>query len=181
LDYVEDFPFGKPLVIEIMTASTSGGNKNKRTTIPQAFEDAMLGKPHNAPNINKRQVWARMVSQLIVKSEVALKWGGHAIWLVQDNLANYISDSTALNLRRFISQHLSEVNLLDFSYGKFESNQQGIIELCTRHLYSGPISSSSADAAPSFSDVIRTAFVPDFRELLVVLGRSRRVGEILVG
>jgi hypothetical protein len=32
-----------------------------------------------------------MVSQLVVKSEVALGWNGKAIWVVQDTLADYIS------------------------------------------------------------------------------------------
>jgi len=44
-----------------------------------AFEDAVLGKPHQGPGINYRQVWARMVSQLVVKSEVGLAWGGKTI------------------------------------------------------------------------------------------------------
>ena len=74
--YVEDFPLSTPSIIEIMTSSTSGGNKRNRTTISAAFEDAMLGQDHKAPGINYRQVWARMVSQLIVKSEVSVHWGG---------------------------------------------------------------------------------------------------------
>lgn len=36
-EYVEDFPIGPPTIIEIMTSSTSGGNKKYRTTIPMAF------------------------------------------------------------------------------------------------------------------------------------------------
>ena len=103
--FVEDFPVGKPSVIEIMTCSTSGGNKEKRTTISNAFEDAMLGRGHNAPGINYRQVWARMVSQLIVKTEVALHWGGPALWIVQDVLVDYICSSTALDIRRFLAEN----------------------------------------------------------------------------
>lgn len=57
VEYVEDFPQGDPLVVEIMTSSTSGGNKNKRTTVAQAFEDAVLNgvDGHVAPGINYRQ------------------------------------------------------------------------------------------------------------------------------
>jgi hypothetical protein len=142
LDFVEDFPIGAPYIIEIITSSTSGGNKLHRTTIPQSFEDAILGKPHNAPNINKRQVWARMVSQLIVKSEVAMNWGGKALWLIQDNLADYITSSTALDLRKFVSKNLSEVNLLSFSYGEKQANAGGIIELGLSNIFSGPISAN---------------------------------------
>jgi len=63
--YVEDFPYGHPYIIEIMTSSTSGGDQKKGTTVPMAFGDAVLGKLHNGPGINYRQVWARMVSQLM--------------------------------------------------------------------------------------------------------------------
>src|SRR6267154_5865536 len=66
--FVEDCPVGIPNIIEIMTSSTSGGNKNKRSTIPMAFEDALIDQEHEAPGINYRQVWARMASQLIAKS-----------------------------------------------------------------------------------------------------------------
>lgn len=60
-EFVDDFPRGNPLIVEIMTSSTSGGNKRKRTTVPAAFEDAILKDEdgHEAPSINYRQVWAR--------------------------------------------------------------------------------------------------------------------------
>ena len=180
LDYVEDFPIGVPYIIEVMTSSTSGGNKTKRTTIPQAFEDAILGKPHNAPSINKRQVWARMVSQLIVKSEVALNWGGKALWLIQDNLADYISESTALDLRKFVAKNLSEVNLLSFGYGKLKSNKTGIIELQPQNLFAGPISANTSNAKPSFSDLIRTAFKPPIKELILALVKHKRINQVTI-
>ncbi len=116
-EYVEDCPCGVPSIVEIMTSSTSGGNKEKGTTISAAFKDVILGKPHSAPGINYRQVWARMVSQLIVKSEVAIGWKGKAIWVVQDVLLDYISRSTALDVRKLASEQTSEVNVLSFSYG----------------------------------------------------------------
>lgn len=180
LDYVEDFPTGVPYIIEIMTSSTSGGNKLNRTTIPQAFEDAVLGKDHTAPSINKRQVWARMVSQLIVKSEVALHWEGKALWLIQDNLADYISSSTALNLQKFIASKLSEVNLLSFSYGNLTPNHSGIIELELKNIFSGPISSNDKDAAPSFSDLIRTPLLPEKSKLISRLIESKPVNQIQI-
>ena len=67
--WIDDFPSDPIVIVEIMTSSTSGGNKNKRTQIAMACEDAVISpENHNAPGINYRQVWARMVSQLIVKS-----------------------------------------------------------------------------------------------------------------
>ena len=104
---IENIPVGSPVIVEIMTSSTSGGNKKFRSTIPQAFEDCILGKNHMAPGINYRQVWARPASQLLVKSQVATAWGGKTIWIIQDSLAEYISSTTALNLKNFISEQTS--------------------------------------------------------------------------
>jgi len=79
-NWIENFPTYPFIIIEVMTSSTSGGNKRNRTQISMACEDAILHQErHNAPGINYRQVWARMVSQLIVKSQVAIAWGGKTI------------------------------------------------------------------------------------------------------
>ena len=180
IDFIEDFPYGIPYIIEVMTSSTSGGNKLKRSTIPLSFEDAILGKPHNAPGINKRQVWARMVSQLIVKSEVSLNWGGNALWLVQDNLADYISTSTALNLNKFISTTLSEINIMSFTYKNAEFRSNGMIELKPHYIFSGPISANEKNSKASFSDLIRTSFSPPIKELITVLAGKRRVNELKI-
>jgi hypothetical protein len=146
--------------------------------MPKIFE--LFGFPvsSNTPSINKRQVWARMVSQLIVKSEVALNWGGKALWLIQDNLADYISESTALDLRKFISQDLSEVNVLSFGYSTSKYSMSGIIELEPQFLFSGPISANEIHTKPSFSDIIRTAFKPPINKLIESLVKSKRRNEI---
>lgn len=180
--YVEDFPLGFPCVIEIMTSSTSGGNKRKRTTIPMAFEDAVLGRSHQGPGINYRQVWARMVSQFIVKSEVGIGWGGKTFWILQDTLVDYITGSTALDFRRFLSEHTSEVNVLSFSYGDAYENPSGVIELEEGVLYSGPISARRVDPdAPSFQDMIRAPVRPPVSALLMLLTKRSPTNKILVG
>lgn len=167
---VEDFPCGKPCIVEIMTSSTSGGNKHKRSCIPQAFEDCVLGKSHTAPGINYRQVWARMASQMIVKSQAAMAWGGSAIWVLQDVLAEYISSSTALDLNRFVSASLSEVNILAFSYsGRYKKPKQGkTIELADSALYAGSIRpyADKADVPPSFQDIVLASVCPPKSALL---------------
>lgn len=166
--FVEDFPVGLPTLIEIMTSSTSGGNKEHGTTIPQAFKDAILGRPHAGPGINYRQVWARMVSQLIVKSEIALSWGGKTIWVVQDLLIDYISASTALNIRRFLSERTSEVNMLSFSYGDAYRDLNGVIELSNPQLFAGPASTPSIDGSidqQSFEDIIHLGVKPPLSAL----------------
>lgn len=178
LDYVDNFPDGSPTVVEVMTSSTSGGNKAKRTTIPMAFEDAILGKAHNGPSINYRQVWARMVSQLIVKSEVCIAWGGKTIWVLQDTLVNYISSSTALDVHQFLSQSTNEVNILSFSYGESYKQPDGLLDLKYGELYAGPISASKT-TKPSFQDMIRTPLTPPKSVLLQALLNRAPVGFII--
>lgn len=179
VEYVDDFPNGYPVIVEVMTSSTSGGNKAKRTTIPMAFTDAILGKPHNGPGINYRQVWARMVSQLIVKSEVGLAWGGKTIWVLQDMLVNYISSSTALDIRQFLAQNTDEVNILSFSYADSYKSPDGLIELKQGELFAGPISSGDAKE-PSFQDMIRAPVAPPKTVLLRSLLNRAPTGTITV-
>ncbi len=162
-----------------MTSSTSGGNKRKRTTIPMAFEDAMLGKMHAGPGINYRQVWARMVSQFIVKSEVGSAWGGKTFWVLQDNLANYITASTALDFRNFIATVASEVNVVSLSYGNQYNNTSGILELKTGEFYAGPIASSGQSTQPSFQDMIRAPVCPPKELLLTLLSKKKHVNNII--
>ena len=171
--FVDDFPIGSPSLVEIMTSSTSGGNKATRTTVALAFEDAMLLREHTAPGINYRQVWARMVSQLIVKSEVAIAWGGKTIWVVQDKLVDYICKSTALNIRSFFSDHLDEVNMLSFGYGDMHGKTAGVLDLVDATLYAGPISASPQNDTPSFQDMIRTPLKPTKERLFALLAKQR--------
>lgn len=173
---VEDFPVGVPYIVEVMTSSTSGGNKRIRSCIPQSFEDCILGKPHTAPGINYRQVWARMVSQMIVKSQAAIAWGGYTIWVLQDVLADYISTSTALDLKRFITEKLSEVNILSFSYSdKFKSPQKGsTINLTDSTLFAGPIRpyNEKSKMPPSFQDIVLASVCPPKSVLLAALAKK---------
>lgn len=171
---IEDFPKGDPVVVEIMTSSTSGGNKDKRTTVPMAFEDAILGKKHEAPGINYRQVWARMVSQLVVKSEVAMAWGGKTFWILQDALTDYISDSTALDLAKFEAEKVSEVNILAFSYGdRSVERGTGVVELGLGKLYAGPIRPAGVSEQPCFQDMIRAPACPPKATLIALLAKRK--------
>jgi hypothetical protein len=178
--YVEDCPSGAPNIIEIMTSSTSGGNKDKRSQIPMAFEDAMLGKSHLAPGINYRQVWARMASQLIAKSEIALVWGGKTIWVIQDVLAEYITKTTALKLNHFESDTTSEVNLLTFSYGNSYEDPDGVLDLSESKLYAGRISPPSEDDRGSFLDIIRSPVHPPLQFLIKLLSLRKPINQIIV-
>ena len=124
-----------PIIVEVMTCSTSGGNRALGTDIKTAFKRAVLfahtpaNDPVKCPGVNVRQVWARMASQLIAKSEAANSWGGRTIWIVQDLLANYIRTQTALPLDDLISLDWEpdEVNMV-------VANLEGPVAL-----YAGPI------------------------------------------
>lgn len=181
--YIEDFPIGNPVIVEVMTSSTSGGNKKKRSCIPQAFEDCMLGKPHIAPGINYRQVWARMASQLIVKSQAAMTWGGKTIWVLQDLLADYISSSTALDLHHFVAEHTDEVNILAFSYGNNYKNvsETQTISLDNSTLYAGPIRANKMrESRPCFQDIVLASVCPPRSILIAALSKKAMANRLTV-
>ncbi len=144
LDYVlraMDAASSPPIIVEVMTCSTSGGKKAKGTDIQAAFKRAVLfahtpAKEEVAsPGVNLRQVWARMASQLVAKSEAANSWGGRTIWIVQDLLADYIRTQTALPLDDLHSDDWSphEVNMV-------VADLDGPVAL-----YAGPIRSQNGD------------------------------------
>lgn len=105
-----------PIIIEIMTASTSGSDKEAGTDIASSFIDAVKGRGHNCPGINKRQVWGRMATQLFAKSALAEAWGGKTVWLVQDQLLRNIQLTTKLNLEDSTQPAGSTINFLSMSY-----------------------------------------------------------------
>jgi hypothetical protein len=178
---VHDYPQGKPVIVEIMTSSTSGGNKRNRTQIAQAFEDALLGRSHQGPGINYRQVWARMASQLLVKSEVALGWGGTAIWVVQDVLVDYISRSTGLNVHSMRKAQIDDVNMLSFSFGDLASlPQDGAIDLPIIELFAGSIAPITENTIPTFVDIVRLPIQPPLNALIKVLISNGPTKSILI-
>jgi hypothetical protein len=156
--YVEEYPDGIPLIIEVMTSSTSGGNKAKGTTIQNSFRQAIMGQEQAAPGINYRQIWARMVSQLIVKSQIGKAWGGQTVWILQDALANYISTTTDLNLRKLISQALKEVNILTLRYQRDHKDGPGTVPLEVDNLYAGQIPPIHGDT--DFNKLLQAASIP---------------------
>ncbi len=164
-----------------MTSSTSGANKKDRTQIAQAFEDALLGRAHKGPGINYRQVWARMASQLLVKSEVAAGWNGIAVWVVQDVLVDYISKSTGLNVQHFSKDTVDQVNMLSFSYGEPSSfPMSGVIDLLKSQLFAGAVSPVPAEENASFIDIIRSPIQPPISKLIKLLTADGPVQHYLV-
>jgi len=183
--YCDDFPSYPLVIVEVMTSSTCGGNKKNRTQISQVFEDTILKlngvevEPAG-PAINYRQVWARMVSQLLVKSQIGKAWGGTTFWVLQDLLANYISKTTALNLRDFLSDHKDEVNVISGGYGKNlspENRAQQFALIDDVELYAGPVQ-SSASIRKSFSDIIKLGGTPHVNELWKKLAAKTPCGAV---
>ncbi|MCD4829378.1 MAG: hypothetical protein K8R90_08155 [Candidatus Cloacimonetes bacterium] len=166
--WIDNFPADPIIIIEIMTSSTSGGNKKNRTRIAMACEDAIIDPAnHNGPGINYRQVWARMVSQLIVKSQVGLAWTGKTFWLLQDVLAHYISSTTALDLSRHVAEHPDEVNILSFGYGDIDgSDNKPIVMLEDSTFYAGPITeNTSEERSKGFVEIVKIGAPPSKNHL----------------
>ena len=184
-EFVLDFPFGSPYILEVMTSSTSGGNKRKGTDMTSAFKKAMKEQgaleheqTHEAPGINYRQVWARMVSQLVAKSEIALAWGGKAIWLVQGALMDYISATTKIQANLMRAKELNEVNILCLEYQAGSS-----INSCSEEfpLYAGPIRLDGAPSPNEFASIINVSFVPDIKLLYKTkIGKEQPIKIILI-
>lgn len=179
--WIDDFPADPVFLIEIMTSSTSGGDKRKRTQIAMACEDAIIDPAnHNGPGINYRQVWARMVSQLIVKSQVGLAWNGKTFWLLQDLLAQYISSTTALDLSRYIAEHPNEVNILAFGYGDIDSKDvEPISKLEESTFYSGPITENSGESpSKGFVEIVKIGAPPEKNHLWRSLFKKSPCGNL---
>ncbi len=182
--WIEDFPDDPVLIIEIMTSSTSGGDKKKRTQVSMACEDAITDPDrHNGPGINYRQVWARMVSQLIVKSQVGLAWNGKTFWLLQDVLAQYISSTTALDLSRYIAKCSNEVNILAFGYGDIDRRKpEAIAKLKDSTFYAGPIAENNGnDHARGFVEIVKIGAPPSKNHLWRALFKKEPCGNLRGG
>jgi hypothetical protein len=95
-------PVGVPYILEIMTSSTRGGG------LSEHMADVLLGRKQrhlgsvvdSVYTPNYRQVFGRMVSQFVAKSEIAEAWGGKAIWVFQDVLLDYIEQTTAFDSKK---------------------------------------------------------------------------------
>ena len=176
LDYVLKGDDHAPVIVEVMTASTSGGNKRKRTDMQSAFCDAvlyangLLTDRNLSPGVNARQVWARMASQMIVKSEIANKWGGCTIWVVQDSLMQYIGKHTGLRLAELYSPEweIGEVNVVS-------ANIDGSGDI---RLYSGPIQSIDGEAC--WTDLLAAPSIPAVESLTDQLIEDRAIASVLV-
>lgn len=176
LDYVLRADGRPPVIVEVMTASTSGGKRADRTDIQSAFCDATLYAEGNlpvrnqSPGVNIRQVWGRMASQLVVKSQIANRWGGCTIWVVQDALLEYIRSNTGLRLDELHSQDwkTNEVNVISSSIDVPENIQ----------LFAGPVHSEAGEAC--WTELLDTPATPNVDVIESKLLSDRLVGKLVV-
>lgn len=117
INYMPDL--ATPIIVEIMTASTSGSNTLAGTNISAAFQKLFNKEPYQSPGINKRQVWGRMATQLFAKSALANFWDGKTYWVVQDQLLKNIELTTKLNLRDSTPSASHEtINFISMKYSQ---------------------------------------------------------------
>ena len=156
-----------PIIIEVMTASTSGSDTEAGTDIASAFTDAILGKNHNCPGINKRQVWGRMATQLFAKSALAEGWGGKTVWLVQDQLLKNIELTTKLKVENTKDENTKEahngtVNFLSMGY---THGAKGVDSVKFRS-YSAKSAGLSFEGNKECTDILLPKMYPAKMELL---------------
>lgn len=176
LDYVLRADDRPPVIVEIMTASTSGGNKRNRTDMQSAFCDAVLyangilSERRQSPGVNARQVWARMASQLIVKAEIANAWGGTTIWVVQDTLMDYVESQTGLRL--------SELRSHDWRTGEVNVISANIDDPTDIKLYAGPV--HSTDGGACWTDLLGAPSIPEIGALTTRLMDDQVIATLTV-
>ncbi len=173
-----DYPVGQPNFIEVLPVGVAGGNKDERSHIALAFEDALLGKPHTAPEVLPAPTLERLLAELLAKSQAALACGGQLVWVAQDKLLDQISTNTALNLAQQRADRLAEVNLLSVAYDDLLTTPEaGPIELTRLQLFAGPVAAPSA----SFQDIARARALPDQNAFMTSLLSKKKLRHWTVG
>ncbi|RRR68568.1 MAG: hypothetical protein EI684_17485 [Candidatus Viridilinea halotolerans] len=156
-----------PLIFEIMTASTSGSDTENETDIRGAFRNAVLGRDHESPGINKRQVWGRMITQLFAKTALAAFWGGQTLWIIQDELLHNIELTTLLKTSKIITHPGNDIHLLVMGYEELSENKNAL-------LFKKAVSGDSGLAftgSNTFTDILLPKITPSKLEFAIALLR----------
>ncbi|MGH2508917.1 MAG: hypothetical protein ACRDHZ_16160, partial [Ktedonobacteraceae bacterium] len=163
---------GPPFAIEVMTASTRGGG------LSEHLWDVLLGRPQrplqgviDSPYTpNYRQVFGRMLSQFFVKSEALARWGGKAIWLIQDELLSYIEESTDFDRARFRGTTGPGIFVV---YTMLDAHTR--YDLAHLETLQGPVRPPQGQGAPSYmTDMVGAGYVPDIALLERMLLRGNK-------
>lgn len=165
---------GPPYAIEVMTASTRGGG------LTEHLWDALQCKPPrplkgeiDSPYTpNYRQVFGRMLSQFFVKCETLSQWGGRAIWLLQDELLEYIEESTSFSREKFRGAEGPGTFVVYTMEDSASEYQLKHLETIT-----GPTRPSADDSGQSFmTDMVGAGYVPPLsalEEMLLIRPRAK--------
>ena len=158
-----------PYILEVMTASTSGSDTEGGTDIRSAFRNAILGRDHEAPGINKRQVWGRMVTQLFAKTALANAWNGHTLWVVQDELLKNIELTTRLKTNTTPAHSKNNIHVAIMGYEPF-SKAGETRNIVYKALHKG---SAGIDFAGNntYTDILLPSQLPSKFELLKAMLR----------
>ena len=165
-----------PVILEVMTASTSGSDTKNNTDIRSAFRNALLTDKHDAPGINKRQVWGRMVTQLFAKTALAQAWGGQSVWIVQDELLQNIELTTRLDTATVHDDEQNAIRLAVMHYATPSTNGEERA-MAFRNVIRGDAGLDFA-GANAFTDILLPGRVPDKTELLKAVLRRRLAARI---
>jgi hypothetical protein len=162
-------------ILEVMTASTSGSNKSKGTDISSVFKKAVLGLPHTAPGINKRQVWGRMATQLFAKSACAEQWGGKTFWLLQDQFLTEIEATTRLSIEQIQNTETTTQNNIHLIVFHVDDITGETITISRVSSSAGlPFLANN----PSFTGILLPKKVPSRTELLKAMLRKAPLLEV---
>lgn len=156
---ISTFPdLNNPIIVEVMTASTSGSNTAAGTNIAAAFQKLVLGEDYQGPGINKRQVWGRMATQLFAKSALAEYWDGKTYWLVQDELLKNIVLTTKLKLTDEPANSKGTINFISMKYNDEVSSKNPSIVLDNISRVKAGISFEGNDTC---SDILLRSYILD--------------------
>lgn len=159
----------KLYIFEVMTASTSGSDTETGTDIRSAFRNAILGREHESPGINKRQVWGRMVTQLFAKTALAHTWGGSTVWIIQDELLKNIERTTLLRTAKIAHGNGTNINLIIMHYTDRDEQRKAI---ALRDMIIGD-SGLDFHGGETFTDILLPKTIPPKLELArAILRRS---------
>ena len=175
----KDFPLllpdlSSPFILEVMTASTSGSDRERGTDIANCFRQAILGHAHDGPDINKRQVWGRMVTQLFAKTALATAWGGKAVWIIQDELLRNIELTTRLDSPQLASNPSRNINLIVMHYALLANGSRS---MSFKQKLSGD-AGIDFGGNDTFTDLLLPSTAPSKLELLRAILRRDLAGVV---
>ena len=157
---------GPPFALEIMTASTRGGGLTEHLwdVLRCRPQRPLLGVVDSPYTPNYRQVFGRMLSQFFVKCETLATWGGRTMWLIQDELLEYIEESTDFKRSDFEGKQGPGTFIV---YTMRDYEQRYALEYVTT--ICGPTRPMTDSSQPFMTDMVGAGYVPPLSALEAML------------